>query len=358
MKAKFFRTAAMVALLSASLPFNVLAANANITVNDVAGAKPGENVNIQGTSSLPDVVVKVVKPDNTVLYFDVVKPSPDGKYSTMFTMPTEASNAPIGEYTIVAGSGSDVATDKFTVSNAGNGSNDRSSNDRGGGGGTPAPSTTPTVPVPKPTPVPTPTPAPTPTVPANPSPEPAPSFRDLGPVVSWAKEAIEHLAQKGIVHGVDASGSFAPLKQVTRAEFIAMLVNAMGMMDEKASASFKDVKKGEWYYQAVASATANKLVSGIGKNQFAPKKPITREEMAAMMANALKVTKGKKVADVNGKLAKFKDKNNVAPYAKEAVALLLQEDIVHGTTAATFSPKNKASRAEAAVVIKNVLDMK
>ncbi|NBD24471.1 M20/M25/M40 family metallo-hydrolase [Paenibacillus glycinis] len=218
----------------------------------------------------------------------------------------------------------------------------------GGGTGTTDP-TTPTEPV-------NPTEPTTPTDPTGPV-LGAPAFTDLGPVASWAKDAIESLASKGIVKGIDDKGSFAPLKQVTRAEFLTMLVRAFDLKAENATISFSDVKSGAWYYEAVAAAVEAGIAQGVGGGKFDPNRPITREEMAIMAANLLSTIKDLQVTDVAGQLSKFKDQGSMASYAKEAIALLTQTGVITGTSADAFTPKGIANRAQAAVIISRILEL-
>ncbi|GGG10656.1 zinc carboxypeptidase [Paenibacillus albidus] len=214
--------------------------------------------------------------------------------------------------------------------------------------------------VPSATPVPTATPAATeaPAASQQPTATPAPaapSFTDLGKV-AWATSAIEELTAKGIINGVGGS-SFAPLKEVTRAEFITMIVRAFELQAGDAAASFSDVKASDWAYSYIAAGVNNGLIQGVGNGKFEPNRPITRVEMAIISANALKKFKGKAVTNVDAALAGFKDKGSIASYGKEAVALLTQEGIVKGLTADTFAPKGIANRAQAAVVINNILNL-
>jgi hypothetical protein len=210
-------------------------------------------------------------------------------------------------------------------------------------------------PVPTATPAPEATPAPT-VQPSAPVATPAPSFTDLGKV-GWAADAIKELTEKGILKGV-SDQSFAPLKEVTRAEFITMIVRAFDLLDENAAASFSDVKATDWSYSYIASGVNNGLINGVGGGKFDPKRAITREEMAIIAANALKKFKGKSVSDADAALASFKDKGSIASYGKEAVALLAQEGVVKGLTADTFGPKGVANRAQAAVIISNLINLK
>ncbi|QSF46488.1 bifunctional 2',3'-cyclic-nucleotide 2'-phosphodiesterase/3'-nucleotidase [Paenibacillus tianjinensis] len=232
----------------------------------------------------------------------------------------------------------------------------------------PVPTTTPTpTPVTIPggtgtaTPTPTATPAPTtsPAPSATPAPtvKPVPSavpFKDLGKVV-WAQEAISSLATKGILKGLE-DGNFAPMKNVTRAEFVTMLVRALNLSNSNASASFSDVKQGAWYTDSIAAAVQAGLVKGSGNGKFEPGRQITREEMAIMIVNALAGQLPK--IDTSAALGEFADKSSIAPYAQEAVAQLTQAGIVNGVDGGKFAPKAIANRAQAAVIIYRMLENK
>ncbi|NIK76533.1 2',3'-cyclic-nucleotide 2'-phosphodiesterase/3'-nucleotidase/5'-nucleotidase [Paenibacillus castaneae] len=212
------------------------------------------------------------------------------------------------------------------------------------------PSTT-TDPNPAPTPIPTPTPTPSPT--PTPTPIPVLEFKDLDKV-AWAKEAIETLAAKGIIKGIDGN-NFAPNKYVSRAEFITMLVRALNLTDSGAVSQFKDIKQGVWYTDAITIADNAGIVKGSGNGLFEPGRETTREEMAIMIANALK--KQQVQLDSNSAaLSKFADKSNIASFAQEAVAQLTNAGIISGMDAKTFGPKGIANRAQAAVIIARMLE--
>jgi hypothetical protein len=161
------------------------------------------------------------------------------------------------------------------------------------------------------------------------------------------------LVDKGIVKGI-AANKFAPDATITRAQFATLLVKALGLADVKpAQATFKDVKAGAWYYGTVEAAAANGLVAG-SKGSFNPEGKITRQEMAVMIANALKVG-GKNVTADSTELAKFSDKSQIASWAQSSVAVAVKEGIITGRTADTVVPEVNATRAEGTVMIKKVL---
>ncbi|HBS43708.1 MAG TPA: 2',3'-cyclic-nucleotide 2'-phosphodiesterase, partial [Paenibacillus sp.] len=201
-------------------------------------------------------------------------------------------------------------TNKEKADDTGSGSGD-------GGSNVVTPTPTPTV---KPTASPAPTATPAPTT------APAANFKDLGKV-AWAKEAIQALAAKGIIKGLDAN-NFAPTKTVTRAEFITMLVRALNLTGSGTSSTFSDVKQGVWYTDSIAAAVKAGLVQGSGNGKFEPGREVTREEMAIMIANALKDKL--QPIDKNAALGKFADKSSIAPYAQDAIAQLTQLGIVNG----------------------------
>lgn len=135
-----------------------------------------------------------------------------------------------------------------------------------------------------------------------------------------------------------------------------MLVRAYQLADESATADFSDVKTSDWYYASVAAAVKAGLAQGVGEGKFDPNRPITREEMAIMAANALKlINKDAAASDVEGALSKFSDQAKMASYAKEAIALLTEQGVINGMTDGSYAPKGIANRAQAAVIISKLL---
>ncbi|HHW42878.1 MAG TPA: CehA/McbA family metallohydrolase [Desulfotomaculum sp.] len=183
---------------------------------------------------------------------------------------------------------------------------------------------------------------------------PAKTFADIQG--HWAQKDIELMAEKDVVHGV-APGKFAPDARVTRAEFAAMLVNALGVT-ESSDIPFKDVPDNTWYYQSVAKAYAAGLVKGVSSTAFAPQAQITRQEMAAMMVRAL--AKLGRPAEVGAGeaaqiLARFNDRQEIASWAANALTAAVKAGVVSGRGDNLAAPTANATRAEAVVMLKRVL---
>lgn len=177
------------------------------------------------------------------------------------------------------------------------------------------------------------------------------SFDDISK--HWAKTDIELLANKLIVNGVSAS-KFAPENNVTRAEFATMLVHALGLTSDAASAAFKDVKASNWFAGTVGAAVKAKLVTGYTDGSFKPNDPITREQMAVMVAKAIGAA-GKTVPASGDALAKFTDKASISSWAQTSVSQAVEAKIISGMTDKTFVPSSDATRAQAAVMLKRLL---
>ena len=171
-------------------------------------------------------------------------------------------------------------------------------------------------------------------------------FSDLDSVL-WAKEAILELAGKGIINGV-GDNRFDPNKNVTRAEFLKMLVCAFDFTDNSAECSFDDVIKGEWYYPYIATAEKLGITGGIGENKFGTSTYITRQEMAVMIHRAA-VRAYLPVTDKKGE--EFSDDSEIADWAKRSVSLMRGAGIINGVGDNYFSPNSGATRAQAAKMI-------
>lgn len=175
----------------------------------------------------------------------------------------------------------------------------------------------------------------------------------------WAYEAINTLSTRGIVKG-DAKGQFNPQVSLTRADAIVLLLRCIGYTDEQvvtegSTLSFKDVKASAYYAPYLEVAKTLGLVNGRGNGNFAPNESISRQDMMVLIAALLEQKELGSKEQLNlGVLEQFSDGMKVAPYAKEAVVSLLQNELVVGTTKG-IEPDKTMTRAECAVLIDRLL---
>ena len=177
-------------------------------------------------------------------------------------------------------------------------------------------------------------------------------FKDLD-IVPWAKDAIEKLAADKIVAGISRT-EFMPTGNVTREQFVKMIVIAFELENPDAECSFKDVDKNAWYYPYVAAAAECGLAKGDGEN-FGIGKYMSREEMAVFAYRAAEIAKIK-LAEKN-EAVNFIDSENIAEYAKDAVSVMQKAGILNGTDSNLFEPSAVCSRAMAAKVVYELLNI-
>jgi len=167
----------------------------------------------------------------------------------------------------------------------------------------------------------------------------------------WAKEAVEALAAREIVKGV-AADKFNPSDQITRAEFVSMLMNMLQLTEVMATSSFTDVKPGAWYEANIATAAKLGIINGKPDGSFGVHEKITREDMAVILYKAIQY---KQLELTSQRIGGFIDEDSIAGYAKEAVEVMYAAGIINGVGNFEFAPKNHATRAEAAVIMYRVL---
>ncbi len=101
----------------------------------------------------------------------------------------------------------------------------------------------------------------------------------------WYYDALGLLAAAGVV-SPDEFGRVEPRAQLTRAEFLTMLVNLFPELPE-SKCSYTDLSESEPWYGAVAKATAAGWVNGYEDGSFRASGRVTRAEAAAIINRAL-----------------------------------------------------------------------
>ena len=169
-------------------------------------------------------------------------------------------------------------------------------------------------------------------------------FNDFGSN-HWAFEAVKNLKKQNIISG-DDKGNFNPDNNITREEFIKMLVGAFGVYDETAECEFEDAKDS-WAYKYIASAYKAGITMGINDTEFGVGQFITRQDMATLAARCAKLESD---ADVS-----FADKAEISDYALAGVKALCADGHINGFEDNTFKPLANATRAESAKIIYSLI---
>ena len=161
----------------------------------------------------------------------------------------------------------------------------------------------------------------------------------------WAEDVITQWENAGMISGYE-DGTFRPNNSVTRAEFVIMMNNALGLT-ETGEVSFSDVQPGNWFYNAVAIAVAAGYCSGYEDGTFKPSATITRAEAAVMIANAAGLEQ-----DATG-AAGFTD--SIPAWAQGSVGAVVNAGFMSGYPDGTFAANQSITRAEAVSSLNRVI---
>jgi hypothetical protein len=180
-----------------------------------------------------------------------------------------------------------------------------------------------------------------------------PVFSDV-PSSYWGYDAISSLGGKGIVSGYP-DGTFKPDATITRAEFCAIMDKVLNLTTStQQTPTFIDVNTGDWFDQAVESAVYAGIAKGYGDGTFHPNAPISRQEIACVLVQALG-KQSEAQSNVNHKTG-FTDDASISSWARGFVAVAVNNGLLKGYPDNSFMPQGNATRAEACAMIVNFLN--
>lgn len=169
----------------------------------------------------------------------------------------------------------------------------------------------------------------------------------------WALDAIYSLSAMGIVEG-DGKGNFNPSGKITRAEFIKLLVASFSF-PETPIGSFNDVSANDWFHRWVMTAYRQGIVEPDENGMFMPDTPITRQDIVYYTVKAIEAAGYKLEQAPLYILYRFKDYDQVSPFAQSSFAALYYAGIINGIGNDMLGPLYPATRAEAATIIYRML---
>lgn len=143
-----------------------------------------------------------------------------------------------------------------------------------------------------------------------------------------------------------ANGTFGPNANMTRAEAAQMFYNLLLNKQPVADAGFTDVAADRWYADAVNTLAFMGIINGVGNNQFAPSRTISRAEFAAIATRFAK-------ANSNGSLA-FTDVKR-SDWFYSSVLTAVNYGWIGGYSNGTFKPNNNITRAEVVSIVNKML---
>ncbi len=110
----------------------------------------------------------------------------------------------------------------------------------------------------------------------------------------WFAKYLAYAKSKGIISG-NPDGTYAPARTVERAEFVKMLLNAIGFKKDQWTGQnlFADVPKDAWFNPFMNYAGKSGLITPDSANKVYPGKKLTRGEVSEIVYLMLVIVRGK-----------------------------------------------------------------
>jgi len=179
----------------------------------------------------------------------------------------------------------------------------------------------------------------------------AASFKDV-PETSPDYKAIEFLKTEGIIKGYE-DGTFRPNQSVNRAEALKMIFYAKKLEGQSFKLSnFKDVAVNDWFFQIVETAYNLKIVSGNPDGTFAPKREVSKVEFLKMLLLTFEVVFKNYQAPTK---ALYTDTPDGSQWFIPYLDFSKNINIITPTAAGNIEPAKPLNRAEVAQIIYKLL---
>ena len=159
---------------------------------------------------------------------------------------------------------------------------------------------------------------------------------------NWATNALSYAVSNGLLSG--DSGKIRANDTLKRAEMAAILNRLAGAVKGASLTGYTDVPTTAWYYEDMAKAVQMGTFAGDG-GMLRPEAPITRQEVFAVLARFYCLNMSN--TDV---LQQYADSSQIAPWARDAVAAMVQAGYIHGNEG-KLSPRAPITRAEFSQVL-------
>ncbi len=179
------------------------------------------------------------------------------------------------------------------------------------------------------------------------------AFSDVTDPTAWYYDWVNSAYEAGIINGM-GDGTFCPDDSLTRGQMVQMLAKLAGAdLDAFSGSSFVDVDAAAWYAPAVAWATENGIVQGYGDGRFGPEDEISRQHMCNILARYLRSV------GITGteEVAAFADDELMEEDARENIYFCAGLGMVEGVGDNYFAPKDKATRAQAAKLLVEMMSL-
>ena len=173
------------------------------------------------------------------------------------------------------------------------------------------------------------------------------AFTDV-PADLWCHDAVMTAVERGWFLGT-GQDTFRPDDPMTRGMLVTVLYRMAGSPAAKTAGAFADVAADRCCAGAVAWAAEQEIVTGYGDGTFRPDMPMTRQQMAAVLARYAE----REGLDTGTRteLSGFADGAAVGGWARPAMEWAVAEGIFRGGADGALYPDGTLTRAQSAVLL-------
>ena len=181
---------------------------------------------------------------------------------------------------------------------------------------------------------------------------PSLKFSDLD-ITKWYHEDTDYVIENDIFRGTTKT-TFAPNADITRGMMITILYRAESEPYVSGTYTFEDVDENMYYAKAIVWGQQNGIIKGYSETEYAPEKPVLREQIAAIMFRYAQY-KGMNAVTLEENLH-FTDSNEISEYAISAMNWAVGTGLIKGYEDNTVRPLNNATRVEVAAMLHRFIE--
>ena len=171
---------------------------------------------------------------------------------------------------------------------------------------------------------------------------------------SWYYPAVRTLLEMGIMSGTSGT-TFSPEAVMTRGMLAKVLYHFESQPKASETAGFTDITVGTWYEDAINWAASAGIVSGYGDGRFGPGDAVTREQMVTVLHRWAQYKGYATDTESGTDLNQFTDSSRISEFARSAIQWASSQNLISGTDEGALLPTDKATRAQAAVILVRVI---
>ncbi len=167
----------------------------------------------------------------------------------------------------------------------------------------------------------------------------------------WFCNAVIYSVENKLFNGTSVT-TFSPRSSITRGMFITVLGRSSGVSGTTpVNTAFSDVNANFYYAPYIAWAANNDIVNGMTDTTFAPDTAISREDLVTMVYRYAEAENISVNGNTGKTVADFNDGAKVNSWALEAMNWAVAHGVINGDDLGMLNPQSYCNRAEAAKIM-------